>query len=38
VLSSHYKDQWDAYYHATSFPMQFRKVEAKATLIVNPKY
>jgi penicillin amidase len=37
VLSSHYKDQWDAYYNATSFPMQFRKVEAKSTLVVNPR-
>jgi len=26
VLSSHYKDQWDAYYNARSFPMQFGKV------------
>lgn len=29
VLSRHYKDQWDAYYNARSFPMQFRKVTAK---------
>jgi penicillin G amidase len=35
-LSSHYKDQWGAYYGATSFPMQFGKVDAKRTLIVNP--
>ena len=35
-LSSHYKDQWDAYYGATSFLMQFGKVDAKQTLIVNP--
>jgi penicillin amidase len=36
-LSAHYKDQWDAYYGATSFPMQFRKVDAKNTLVVNPR-
>jgi penicillin G amidase len=36
-LSSHYKDQWSAYYGATSFPMQFGKVDAKQTLIVNPR-
>jgi penicillin amidase len=36
ILSSHYKDQWDAYYNGTSFPMQFGKVDAKATLVVNP--
>lgn len=36
VLSGHYKDQWDAYYNATSFPMQFRKVEAASTLEFVP--
>jgi penicillin G amidase len=35
-LSAHYKDQWDAYYGATSFPMQFGKVNAKSTLTVIP--
>ncbi len=35
-LSPHYKDQWSAYYGATSFPMQFHKVEAKQTLVVQP--
>ena len=35
-LSSHYKDQWSAYYGATSFPMQFGKVNAKSTLTVIP--
>lgn len=35
-LSRHYKDQWGAYYGGTSFPMQFGKVDAKDTLIVNP--
>jgi penicillin G amidase len=37
VLSRHYKDQWGAYYGGTSFPMQFDKVEAKDTLVVNPQ-
>ncbi len=36
-LSSHYKDQWPAYYGATSFPMQFGKIDAKSTLTVNPR-
>ena len=36
VLSRHYKDQWGAYYGGTSFPMQYDKIEAKDTLVVNP--
>jgi len=36
VLSSHYKDQWDRYYYAESFPMQYRKVEAKQVLTLTP--
>ena len=32
VASSHYKDEWDAYYDGTSFPMQFNQVEAKSTV------
>jgi penicillin amidase len=36
VFSKHYKDQWGAYYGGTSFPMQFDKLEAKETLVVNP--
>jgi penicillin G amidase len=36
-LSSHYKDQWPAYYGATSFPMQFVKVDAKQTLTIVPR-
>ena len=34
--SSHYRDQWDAYYAGTSFPMQFGKVESKGTLTLAP--
>ncbi len=37
ALSSHYKDQWEAYWSARSFPMQFEKVEGKATLTVRPR-
>jgi penicillin amidase len=35
-LSRHYKDQWSAYYGATSFPMEFRNIDAKQVLTVNP--
>jgi penicillin amidase len=35
-LSKHYKDQWGAYYGATSFPMQFNKVDAREVLTVKP--
>jgi penicillin amidase len=37
ILSSHYRDQWQAYYEARSFPMQFGKVEAKSTLVFRPE-
>ncbi len=37
ILSSHYKDEWDAYYNGKSFPMQFNKVEVKDTLKIEPK-
>jgi penicillin amidase len=36
VLSRHYKDQWDRYYNAGSFPMQYRKVEARDVLVLAP--
>ena len=36
-LSRHYQDQWTAYYYATSFPMQFRKVESKRVLHFVPQ-
>jgi len=36
ILSSHYRDQWDAYYTGRSFPMQFGKVESKSTLVFRP--
>jgi penicillin amidase len=34
-LSSHYMDQWPAYYAGKSFPMEFEKVDAKRMLTVN---
>ncbi len=37
VLSRHYKDQWDAYYNGTSFPMQFGKVDVKSVLEFVPE-
>jgi penicillin amidase len=36
-LSSHYKDQWEAYYVGHSFPMPFGKVEANEVLVVKPQ-
>ncbi len=36
-FSGHYKDEWNAYYNGTSFPMQFQKVQAKSTLELRPK-
>jgi penicillin amidase len=36
VLSRHYKDQWERYYGAESFPMQFRKVETRDVLVLAP--
>ena len=37
ALSSHYTDQWKAFYYAHSFPMQFRNVESKARLTLEPE-
>ncbi len=36
IASSHYRDEWDAYYNGASFPMQFRKVDAKSTVRFVP--
>jgi penicillin amidase len=36
VLSSHYKDQWDAYYRGGSVPLAFRAPKIKDTLAVEP--
>jgi penicillin amidase len=36
VLSRHYKDQWERYYNAQSFPMQFQKVDVKDVLTLAP--
>lgn len=32
IFSSHYRDQWAAYYDGRSFPMQYSRVEASSTL------
>jgi acyl-homoserine lactone acylase PvdQ len=37
VLSPHYRDQWNDYYYAKSYPMQFGKVKAKSTLEFRPR-
>ena len=37
VLSPHYRDQWNDYYYAKTYPMQFGKVEAKSTLEFRPR-
>ncbi len=36
ILSSHYRDEWEAWYNARSFPMQFTKVDAKSVLEFQP--
>ena len=36
AFSSHYRDQWPAYYEARGFPMPFDKVEVKSTLEFQP--
>jgi penicillin amidase len=35
--SSHYRDEWDAYYAGRSFPMQFGHVDAKSTVTFVPQ-
>ncbi len=37
ILSSHYRDQWDAYYSGKTFPMQFVKIDAKDVLQFRPQ-
>lgn len=37
VLSRHYKDQWERYYYAESFPMQFRRIDARNVLVLAPE-
>jgi penicillin amidase len=36
IASSHYRDQWDAYYNGRSFPMRFAQPEAKSTVMFVP--
>jgi penicillin amidase len=37
VSSSHFEDQWPAYYYGKSFPMQFNRVDGKDVLRVKPQ-
>ena len=37
VLSSHYKDEWDAWYRGYSFPMEFAAIKAASTLEFRPR-
>lgn len=36
MVSYHYKDEWNAYYSGTSFPMEFRKIDAKSEMRLVP--
>jgi len=36
IFSSHYRDQWEHYYYAQSYPMQFGRVSGKSTLQFTP--
>jgi penicillin amidase len=36
ILSSHYRDQWEDYYNLRSYPMQFRKVDARSAMTFRP--
>jgi penicillin amidase len=37
IFSSHYRDEWEHYYYALSYPMQFGKVSAKSTVEFQPE-
>jgi penicillin amidase len=37
VASSHYKDEWQAYYSGRSFPMQFSRIDAKSSVTFTPR-
>ncbi len=37
IFSSHYRDEWEHYYSARSYPMQFGQVEARSTLEFHPQ-
>lgn len=37
ALSSHFRDQWDAYYYAKPFPMPFASGKASNTLTFHPR-
>ena len=37
VASTHYKDEWAAYYVGKSFPMRFDRIDAKDVLRIEPQ-
>jgi penicillin amidase len=37
IFSSHYRDEWEHYYYAQSYPMQFGQVAAKSTIEFRPR-
>jgi penicillin amidase len=37
ISSSHFEDQWPAYYSGKSFPMQFSHIDAKDVLKITPQ-
>jgi penicillin G amidase len=37
ILSSHYRDEWQDWYYAKSYPMEFRRVEASSRLEFRPQ-
>jgi penicillin amidase len=37
IFSSHYRDEWEHYYYALSYPMQFGRVAAKSSLELRPE-
>ncbi|HZT30528.1 MAG TPA: penicillin acylase family protein [Bryobacteraceae bacterium] len=37
ILSPHYRDEWRRYYNGESFPMQYRKIDAKDVLEMLPQ-
>jgi penicillin amidase len=38
IFSSHYKDEWKAWYTGRSYPMEFGKVEPASTLEFRPQF
>lgn len=38
IASSHYRDEWDAYYNGESFPMQYGNIDVKSTVTFTPTF